>query len=132
VIGLGTLTEKLIEAIANRAAELALEKLSARMPAASPQAGRVAAMHERDLEAEIATLLAARPGLTVLEIGRALHTRDQTIRDTLETSPRFTSRSGLPGRSPKAKGWFLATDSSPTDPASRTSPLDSASQGTLT
>jgi hypothetical protein len=124
---------ELIEAIADRAAELALDKLTAQAEAEPARPRRLPAEPlTRDLGGEAAALLASRPGLTLPEIARALRKRDETIRQTLETSARVTSRSQLPGRSPKAIGWFLTPDSSPTDPAPRTSPLEPASTGTFT
>lgn len=119
----------LIEAIADRAAELALEKLTARRPGAARPANQITEMPDRDLETELAALLEGRPGLTVPEIGQALQTRHETVRRTLKTSPRFSSRTRIAGRSPKAKGWFLAADSSPTDPGPGTSPLDPTPDG---
>jgi hypothetical protein len=64
--------------------------------------------------------------MTIPEIARSLRTRDHTVRSILVNSPRFQTRSGLSGRSPKARGWFLTSDSSPTRPAQRTSPPKTA------
>lgn len=130
---LDLLDDELIEAIADRVAPLVLEKLRhGNLGQASVPVHRTAVTTPRDLETELADLLAHSPGRTVPEIGRALRTRQQTIRRTLKTSARFSSRSGLPGRSPKAKGWFRALDSSPSDPASRTSPVDPDPDGAST
>jgi hypothetical protein len=75
----------------------------------------------RDLGAEIEALLTERPGLSTIEIARAIRARDQDVRLTLNGDSRFQVASPPAGRSRKVKAWILASRPRGVVPRDRTS-----------
>jgi hypothetical protein len=64
----------------------------------------------RDITAEIEVFLAAHPGASTIEIARGIRVRDNRIRDTLTTDPRFRRAAPVPDSPGRARKWILAQD----------------------
>lgn len=62
----------------------------------------------RDLAAEVERFLADHPGVSVVEIARAIRARDYDVRRVLNSDARFRALSAAPGRSTRVRAWVLA------------------------
>lgn len=71
------LSPHLLEAVANRAAEIALERLRRELPTGRRRPA------ERDLPAELVRFLAKHPGATTVAVARGVRARDQEVRGCL-------------------------------------------------
>lgn len=111
---------EVVDEIASRAAEIMLAQLKIAgldNNSTSPK-GKTPAQRrpdrrddddERNLAADIAAELAARPAQTGSEIAKSLRVRRERVDHILEADPRFQRVPPPSGRSEKAKCWALVS-----------------------